>query len=119
MMKTLFLFYILTMTFPGKRQVLIFYNEEGITKKNEQIDLLQKNKQGVLERDITINTYHISEAKEEVNKWNISSSSTFTFILVGKDGSEKMKADTVVSADQLFAKIDAMPMRKQEMKDGD
>jgi succinate dehydrogenase flavin-adding protein (antitoxin of CptAB toxin-antitoxin module) len=85
-------------------------------KKNEQVDLLQKNKRGVLERDITIDTYHISEVKEEVTKWNVSSSSAFTFILVGKDGNEKMRADTVVSTYKLFAKIDAMPMRKREMK---
>jgi hypothetical protein len=32
-MKALLLFLMLTMTYPGKRQVLIFYNEDGITKK--------------------------------------------------------------------------------------
>ena len=41
---------------------------------------------------------------------------TFTFILVGKDGSEKMRSDTVVTRDELYAIIDAMPMRRGEMR---
>jgi hypothetical protein len=38
---------------------------------------------------------------------------------VGKDGGEKLRSDTVVSPEQLFSIIDAMPMRKDEMKNQD
>ena len=38
-------------------------------------------------------------------------------ILVGKDGTEKLRAHHVVSAQALFALIDAMPMRQREMRE--
>lgn len=40
----------------------------------------------------------------------------FTVILVGKDGSEKLRANSAVTADQFADMIDAMPMRRQEMR---
>lgn len=39
----------------------------------------------------------------------------FRFLLVGKDGGVKMDRDTPVSAEELFATIDRMPMRRAEM----
>lgn len=40
----------------------------------------------------------------------------FTAILVGKDGTEKMRDGAPIGTDALFATIDAMPMRRQEMR---
>ncbi len=40
----------------------------------------------------------------------------FRVILVGKDGGVKMSAASPVSAQSLFALVDAMPMRRQEMR---
>lgn len=40
----------------------------------------------------------------------------FLIILIGKDGSEKLRSDTVVSPDKLYALIDAMPMRREETR---
>lgn len=42
----------------------------------------------------------------------------FTMILVGKDGTEKLRDSGPISVTRLFETIDAMPMRQQEMKDG-
>ena len=41
----------------------------------------------------------------------------FAAILVGKDGTEKLRSDTPVTPVTLFAAIDAMPMRQQELRD--
>ena len=41
---------------------------------------------------------------------------TFNVILVGKDGSEKHRSVTVLQPQKLFTIIDAMPMRRSEMK---
>jgi hypothetical protein len=41
----------------------------------------------------------------------------FTFILVGKDGGVKLRSDTPVSAGRLSGVIDAMPMRRREMRE--
>ena len=41
---------------------------------------------------------------------------TFQFILIGKDGGQKLVADQVVSNVKLFSLIDGMPMRRAEMR---
>lgn len=40
----------------------------------------------------------------------------FVFILMGKDGTVKLRAKEPVSSDDLFSLIDSMPMRKEEMR---
>jgi hypothetical protein len=40
----------------------------------------------------------------------------FIFILIGKDGTFKLRAEKPVSSDGLFSLIDSMPMRKEEMR---
>lgn len=42
--------------------------------------------------------------------------SEFAFLLIGKDGGVKLRSYDLVSTDELFAIIDAMPMRRSEMK---
>ena len=44
-------------------------------------------------------------------------SSRFTVVLVGKDGTAKLREKRAVSSDDLFALIDAMPMRQREMRE--
>ncbi len=40
----------------------------------------------------------------------------FEAVLVGKDGGEKLRSADPIGPDRLFAIIDAMPMRRQEMR---
>ncbi|MEN9938132.1 MAG: hypothetical protein RLZZ387_4711 [Chloroflexota bacterium] len=40
----------------------------------------------------------------------------FTILLVGKDGTEKLRSQGVVPAADLFGLIDSMPMRRDEMR---
>jgi hypothetical protein len=42
--------------------------------------------------------------------------SNFYAILIGKDGSEKLRSASAIDTEKLFGTIDAMPMRRQEMK---
>lgn len=44
--------------------------------------------------------------------------SDFAVILVGKDGGEKLRSDRPVASERLFETIDAMPMRRDEMRRG-
>lgn len=103
------------MIYPGKRQVLLFYNANGTAAKEQQLALFNSCVKDMEERNIEIHTYNVSNAAE-AKQWKVAAGAPFTFILVGKDGGEKMRVDTVVSTAQLFAIIDAMPMRKAEMK---
>ena len=43
-------------------------------------------------------------------------SGTFAVLLIGKDGGLKYRFDEPVTAEEIFARIDAMPMRVQEMR---
>lgn len=40
----------------------------------------------------------------------------FEAVLVGKDGGEKLHSATPITAERLFETIDAMPMRRQELR---
>lgn len=40
----------------------------------------------------------------------------FATVLIGKDGGQKLRRDGLMPTSLLFATIDAMPMRRQEMK---
>lgn len=39
-----------------------------------------------------------------------------TVLLVGKDGTEKFRSEEPVAAEEIFRRIDAMPMRRREMR---
>ena len=41
----------------------------------------------------------------------------FKLVLVGKDGGVKLEQDAVLAPEELFAVIDRMPMRRNEMRD--
>lgn len=42
---------------------------------------------------------------------------SFSVVLVGKDGGEKMRRTAAVPVKEIFSVIDAMPMRQAEMRD--
>ncbi len=43
--------------------------------------------------------------------------SQFVVVLIGKDGGEKLRRTHRVDLGEIFARIDAMPMRRQEMRE--
>lgn len=99
------------------RQVLLFYTDSGREKQKAQSQILNAHQNGISERDIKVQRFSYSENNfAEWKKWNIDTASPFTFILVGRDGGEKLRSGEVVSAEKLFALIDAMPMRKNEIE---
>ena len=49
--------------------------------------------------------YHIGEAEE------------FAAVLIGRDGGQKLRSGSPISAEELFGKIDEMPMRRRELRE--
>ena len=99
------------------RQVLLFYNKEDSEIWTKQMAELNSQQAGIKDRDIIIKSYKLSSENEAVwKKWNIDKSKPFTFILIGRDGGEKHRSNQIVSHRELFSKIDAMPMRKNEIR---
>ena len=58
---------------------------------------------GLIERDFVIQTQFGAKS--------------FSVVLIGKDGGEKLRRTTPLSPDELFAIVDAMPMRRAGMRE--
>lgn len=104
------------MTADQPRQVLLFYKEDGEVFLKKQLAEFEKNEAGMKERDIKVTSYkRIAENAGQFKNWKIKESDSFIFILIGRDGGEKYRSGAFVSHQELFGKIDAMPMRRNEV----
>lgn len=99
--------------FSSHRKLLIFAGETNNHLAQQQLDLLSRAASGVKERAIKIT---VAEKESPLFKKYNADTAQYTVILVGKDGFEKYRTNKIVETDQLFAIIDAMPMRRREMK---
>ena len=98
------------------RRVLLFADKANDTTLMKQKQLLESDKAGCLERDIRIEIYIISQTDKSIlKKYNITQPH-FTFLLIGKDGGIRLRSTKVIPKEQLFALIDVMPMRQDEMR---
>jgi hypothetical protein len=108
-----------------KRVLLIFPNNEGNSFEWEVSDSLAKE---IEERDLvyflmadttlhTNSSYSFSpEYQQELLKQYALGSKKSCYVLIGKDGGSKVrKEEDMVNWKDLFATIDAMPMRQREM----
>ena len=96
-----------------KRTVLLFADNssQGVLQKQQQ--LLDTDKQGLQQRDIEVRIYSASDVSAWKQNHIIGG---FTILLIGKDGGEKLRSHQPVTTTKLFDIIDAMPMRKEEMR---
>ena len=111
------------------RLLLIFAAGENSPLYQQQIAEAQQHQKGWQDRDLQM--YHLwpgggmkpdlspltaKESQQLYRQYGIQMGD-FTAILIGKDGGEKdRKTDEILSANKLFPRIDAMPMRQAEMK---
>jgi len=110
------LFTIMLLISQQPRKVLLFYKAGDKKMWEAQSAELQANMAGVTDRDIDIESYEFSKHPDQWKKWKVDTSKSFIFILVGRDGGEKHRSEKMVSHQELFGKIDAMPMRRNEVK---
>ena len=111
-----------------ENRVLLLLSETKEDKSfQEQLHLLLKEKEGLLDRKLLVyqtlpGTYSMDVKN---GSWKTSkklyqdfkkSNTPFEVILIGLDGSEKLRQDTVIMPKELFALIDAMPMRANELR---
>lgn len=109
------------------RLILLFSSQfEGATAV-KQLNHFQEDQAAVKERDLLI--YQISPKKgigpegvlsaEQVewfyNYYHVGKDE-FNLLLIGKDGSEKLRSEIWIDRQKVFDLIDSMPMRRAEMK---
>lgn len=112
------------------RVLLVFSPNTYNSDYRDQARSLKQNRSGIQERDLKV-FYALGQSSASAREQIIPdkavqrlrehfdvSASNYTVILIGKDGTEKMRTNESVSTQKLFKEIDAMPMRKLEMKDG-
>ncbi len=120
------------------RILIVYYNSEN-NLFQKQMQLFYQNREGLKERDLVIFQIHenkeykkgitpkknfiprsqIEEIKEQFNIWfSTKDVDNLAVFLVGKDGTTKLKVENeILTIKKLFETIDAMPMRKREMKE--
>jgi hypothetical protein len=111
------------------RVIFIFTPSEASNIWGKQLKAYQEDMSAYKERDllitlITSNTVTPVEwqptttpsASEFRQYFHVAPASAYTFILVGKDGGEKLREQSFVRETDLFGLIDSMPMRKQEIR---
>ncbi len=110
------------------RVILLFAPSPEQTAYQRQRQLLDEARAGVADRDLVI--YRLFEdsgvdprgkslpeaSVRSLRRIYQPSDDGFTFILIGKDGTEKLRETALVSMEQLFGLIDRMPMRREEMR---
>lgn len=107
-----------------KNRVIILYAEDQYQDLLEQqFNVLNDNPILLVERKLVIYKcnqesclfYDLSNDVQVLPKLEMKQKE-FQFTLIGLDGSVKLSSQELVTKDQLFALIDSMPMRKQEIK---
>jgi hypothetical protein len=110
------------------RPVLVFASNPEDAQFKEQMRDLQSRNEEIEDRDILIFEL-VSEGQSKVAGQPISNADSaslwdelqvsrraFAFILVGKDGTVKLRSERPVPSRQVFSLIDSMPMRQAEMR---
>jgi hypothetical protein len=110
------------------RLILILTDQADNENYLKQVEELKNHLDGVNERKILV--YHITPESFKQGlmdeKWQKAETDYALYkksdtqpeiILIGLDGGIKLRVNEFLSAQKLFATVDAMPMRRQEMKD--
>jgi hypothetical protein len=97
------------------RPVLLFAPSERDEAYLLQMKILDADKSGLAERDILVLSDISALGKGKLRE--TLQIDGFEIILIGKDGGVKFRSKTPISVEELFSLIDAMPMRRQEMRD--
>ena len=112
------------------RLVLVFAPSENNAAYQQQMQLFQGQQASFAERNLLLielltdgtsrvggESVDAKEAAQIRERFNVSPEQ-FSVVLVGKDGTAKRREQSPVSSKVIFETIDAMPMRRQEMRDG-
>jgi len=103
---------MITIPLANHRLILIFGNNTTLVQR--QLATFQKDSSGLAERDLIVK--QVKPYDNLYQTYTIIPNEPFTIILIGKDGGEKYRSNSILTADRLFAMVDAMPMRQSEMR---
>lgn len=94
-----------------KNRVVILFGNPDDKIFGQQETMLKKAKLAITERDILV-WHGTPKVKKQLNL----DPNFKGLVLIGKDGGIKLSRPFIVPIQELFALIDAMPMRRSEMR---
>lgn len=110
------------------RPIVVFAPDETDSEYRRQMEIFAEHREGLAERRNVV--YRVFEkgagegpfgplerADVEHLRSRFEPKGRFAVVLVGLDTTEKLRVTEPLSAEQLFETIDAMPMRKREIRD--
>lgn len=104
--------------FNDYRKIILFAPAADHPDLKAQKQILDKDPEGIKERNLKIEVVLYDAKNARLFKKYKVAYKSFAFILIGKDGGEKLRSTETVSLEKLYSTIDAMPMRRSEMKTG-
>ncbi|MEM9252761.1 MAG: DUF4174 domain-containing protein [Planctomycetota bacterium] len=110
------------------RLVVLFANDPDDPSLAEQRHALNADPAGLVERHlviieavgdaVTANGQPVNVTPADLRRqYRVDQDSPFAALLIGKDTGVKLRADRPIALNQLFGTIDAMPMRRSEMRE--
>jgi Domain of unknown function (DUF4174) len=100
-----------------KNRVLIVVGPAEDSAVRQQRQIYQSAANGMSERQIVLAEALDDTARSREIRSRVSADGKrFHAFLIGKDGHVALSSDKPLSADYLFQRIDAMPMRQDEMR---
>ena len=118
------LFGVITMTYGSnaspldeshwKSRILVVITRAGDPAAEAQRRIYESSAQGMSERAVIL--AEALDGSERSKQIRSQLSADGRLFLVGKDGQTAISSDKPLSADYLFARVDAMPMRQDEMR---
>ena len=107
------------------RIILLFGETADESLLHQQYEELQADPAGLSERDLIVfqilsdrvleaNVNSSSSSAQKLREQYQISEGEFCVVLIGKDGSEKLRSNKLLRRNILYDVIDAMPMRRRE-----
>lgn len=100
-----------------KSRVLVVVAPAGDSAAEQQRAIYQAATAGMSERAIVLEeAVGESDRARQIRSRLSADGKRFQVFLIGKDGHTALSSNKPLSADNLFARVDAMPMRRDEMR---
>ena len=106
-----------------KNRVLVVFSDSERVHSTRQREVIDSDAPGFAERDVVVlglggsgELYHDVNVDQPEVKGRYGVEDGFMVLLIGKDGTVKRVWRRPVTASEVFELIDAMPMRRSEMR---
>ena len=99
-------------------RLVVIVGEPNDPRAVEENLALKRNAAELQARDVVVQNLTPEAARRDRPELGVGLQTRFEVLLVGKDGTVKLRRAKPVAASEITALIDTMPMRQEEMKQG-